>query len=83
MRQLLARPSPDDGLARLTERERLVLAWLAEGTSNRAIADEFFLALCSVEKNISSIFQKLDVPAATTDHRRGLAVLRYLHSFSS
>lgn len=83
MRQLLARPAHDKGLARLTDRERQVLARLAEGKSNQAIADEFVLATRSVEKNISSIFQKLDLPAATTDHRRVLAVLRYLQSLSS
>jgi DNA-binding NarL/FixJ family response regulator len=79
VRQLLARPA-DVGLARLTEREREVLARLAEGRSNQAIADELGLALRSVEKHVTSIFTKLDLPAATTDHRRVLAVLRYLNA---
>lgn len=56
VRQLLARPSGDSGLARLTDREAKVLARLAEGRSNQAIAEEFVLAVRSVEKNIASIF---------------------------
>jgi DNA-binding NarL/FixJ family response regulator len=69
VRQLLARPAIDDGLARL-----------AEGRSNLAIADELKLALRSVEKHVTSIFTKLDLPPATSDHRRVLAVLRYLNA---
>jgi DNA-binding NarL/FixJ family response regulator len=80
VRQLLARPAIDDGLARLTDREREILAQLAEGRSNVAIADEFKLALRSVEKHVTSIFTKLDLPPATSDHRRVLAVLRYLNA---
>jgi len=60
-----------------------VVARPAEGKSNQALADEFVLATRSGEKHISSIAQKLDLPPATTDHRRVLAVLRYLQSFSS
>ena len=80
VRQLLARPAIDDGLARLTERERDILARLAEGRSNQAVADELKLALRSVEKHVTSIFTKLDLPPATSDHRRVLAVLRYLNA---
>ncbi|HZA87024.1 MAG TPA: response regulator transcription factor [Acidimicrobiales bacterium] len=80
VRQLLARPTIDAGLARLTERERDILARLAEGRSNQAIADELRLALRSVEKHVTSIFTKLDLAPAATDHRRILAVLRYLNS---
>jgi DNA-binding NarL/FixJ family response regulator len=78
VRQLLARPSVDAGIARLTERERDILARLAEGRSNQAIAEELGLALRSIEKHVTSIFTKLDLQPAATDHRRVLAVLRYL-----
>ncbi|MGH9137019.1 MAG: response regulator transcription factor [Acidimicrobiales bacterium] len=80
VRQLLARPAGDAGLARLSEREREILARLAEGRSNQAIADELHLAVRSVEKHVTSIFTKLDLAPAATDHRRVLAVLRYLES---
>ena len=69
IRQLLARPAIDDGLARLTDRERDILARLAEGRSNLAIADELNLALRSVEKHVTSIFTKLDLPPATSHQR--------------
>ena len=83
VRQLLAPPSLDEGLARLTERERDVLARLAEGRSNQAIADDLHLALRSVEKHVTAVFTKLDLPPAPADHRRVLAVLRYLSSAGS
>jgi DNA-binding NarL/FixJ family response regulator len=78
VRQLLAAPSVDAGVARLTTREREILGRLAEGRSNQAIAAELHLALRSVEKHITAIFTKLDLPADTSDHRRVLAVLRHL-----
>jgi DNA-binding NarL/FixJ family response regulator len=80
VRQLLARPRVDAGLARLTDRERDILARLAEGRSNRAIADQLGLALRSIEKHVTSIFTKLDLEPAVTDHRRVLAVLRYVNA---
>jgi DNA-binding NarL/FixJ family response regulator len=80
VRQLLARPALDLGLSRLSERERDILARIAEGRSNPAIAGELHLALRSVEKHVTSIFTKLDLPPAATDHRRVLAVLRFLDS---
>jgi DNA-binding NarL/FixJ family response regulator len=80
VRQLLARPRVDAGLARLTERERDILARLAEGRSNQAIADQFGLALRSIEKHVTSIFTKLGLEPAATDHRRVLAVLRYVNA---
>jgi DNA-binding NarL/FixJ family response regulator len=80
VRQLLARPAVDVGIARLTERERDILARLAEGRSNQAIAEDLGLVLRSVEKHVTSIFAKLDLPPAATDHRRVLAVLRYLNA---
>lgn len=80
VRQLLARPVVDEGLARLSERERDILARLAEGRSNQAIADDMHLAVRSVEKHVTAIFTKLVLAPAATDHRRVLAVLRYLNS---
>jgi DNA-binding NarL/FixJ family response regulator len=80
VRQLLTRPAADAGLRRLTTRERGVLALLAEGLANQAIADHEHLAIRSVEKVIASIFDKLDLPADTTAHRRVLAVLRHLNT---
>jgi DNA-binding NarL/FixJ family response regulator len=82
VRQLLTRPTADEGLRRLTARERSVLALLAEGFANQAIADHEHLALRTVEKVIASIFSKLDLPADTSAHRRVLAVLRYLNAKS-
>lgn len=80
VRQLLAGPAVDAGLARLTDREREILGLLAEGRSNVAIADALHLVERSIEKHVTAIFTKLDLPQARTDHRRVLAVLRYLRS---
>ena len=66
----------DDGaLAALTPREREVIALMAEGRTNAAIARELVVTGGAVEKHISSIFAKLDLPATDDDHRRVLAVL--------
>ena len=74
--QVLARSrSP---LASLTPREREVLGLMAEGRSNVAIASALSVGEGAVEKYISSIFSKLDLTPADSDHRRVLAVLRYL-----
>jgi DNA-binding NarL/FixJ family response regulator len=83
VRQLLSAPAVDEGMARLSAREREVLALLAEGRSNLAIGSDLKLAPRSVEKHVSAIFTKLDLPAAETDHRRVLAVLRYLNAHGS
>jgi DNA-binding NarL/FixJ family response regulator len=80
VRQLLATPAVDAGLARLSDREREILGLLAEGRSNVAIAEHLHLVERSVEKHVTAIFTKLDLPQARTDHRRVLAVLRYLRS---
>ncbi|WP_097329009.1 response regulator transcription factor [Actinoplanes atraurantiacus] len=80
VRQLLATPAVDAGLARLSGREREILALLAEGRSNVAIAEHLHLVERSVEKHVTAIFTKLDLPQARTDHRRVLAVLSYLRS---
>jgi DNA-binding NarL/FixJ family response regulator len=80
VRQLLAAPAVDAGLARLSDRERQILGLLAEGRSNVAIAEALHLVERSVEKHVTAIFTKLDLPQARTDHRRVLAVLRHLRS---
>jgi DNA-binding NarL/FixJ family response regulator len=64
----------------LTSRERDVLAAMAEGKSNRGIAEELVVTEAAVEKHVTGIFHKLDLGTAPTDHRRVLAVLAYLRS---
>lgn len=76
--QLLTRRNHDDRMQRLTERERTVLAALAEGKSNQAIARLLQLSEASVEKYITSIFQKLDLEADGTGNRRVLAALAHI-----
>jgi DNA-binding NarL/FixJ family response regulator len=70
----------DDALAALTPREREVLALMAEGRTNAAIARELVVTGGAVEKHVSSIFSKLDLPAGDDDHRRVLAVLAHLRA---
>ncbi|GAB2497623.1 response regulator transcription factor [Streptosporangium sandarakinum] len=76
--QLLGRHRPGDPLAALTAREREVLALMAEGRSNAAIAVRLAVTEGAVEKHISGIFCKLGLDPAPDDHRRVLAVLAYL-----
>jgi DNA-binding NarL/FixJ family response regulator len=64
----------------LSEREREVLALMAEGRSNRAIAERLFITERTVEKHVRSILAKLRIPESQEDHRRVLAVLAYLGS---
>jgi len=78
VRHLLAAPAVDAGVARLSAREREILGLLAEGGSNLAIAERLRLAERSVEKHVTAIFTKLELPHDRSDHRRVLAVLRYL-----
>ncbi|MGH9252047.1 MAG: response regulator transcription factor, partial [Acidimicrobiales bacterium] len=63
---------------RLTAREREVLGLMAEGRTNAAIARTLVVTDGAVEKHISSIFTKLDLPPSDDDHRRVLAVLAWL-----
>src|SRR5512134_1115376 len=75
---LVGRPRRgQDPLAELTDREREVLALMAEGRSNRAIAERLFITEHTVEKHVQNIFSKLEIPATTEDHRRVLAVLTF------
>jgi DNA-binding NarL/FixJ family response regulator len=76
--QLFSRRREDGPLTRLTNREREVLALMAEGRSNAGIAESLVLTVGAVEKHIQSIMAKLDLPQSATDHRRVLAVLTYL-----
>ncbi len=77
--QLLARRRhQDDPLASLTPREREVLALIAEGRSNAAIAEQLVISDGAVEKHVSSIFGKLGLAPSQNDHRRVLAALTYL-----
>jgi DNA-binding NarL/FixJ family response regulator len=76
--QLLQRSRKREPLATLTPREREVLSLMAEGRSNAGIAAELVVSDGAVEKHISSIFAKLDLPPAEHEHRRVLAVLRFL-----
>ncbi|MFF9900375.1 response regulator [Streptomyces longispororuber] len=78
VRQLLRRRR--DPLERLTPREREVLALVAEGRSNAAIAAELVVTEAAVGKHIGNILGKLDLPPAEGTHRRVLAVLAYLRS---
>jgi DNA-binding NarL/FixJ family response regulator len=78
--QLLARSRRRDPLERLSPREREVLGLMAEGRSNNAIARQLVVSDGAVEKHVSNIFTKLDLPPTEHDHRRVLAVLRWLES---
>jgi DNA-binding NarL/FixJ family response regulator len=76
--QLLARSRRHDPLAALTAREREVIQLMAEGRSNSGISTQLVVTEGAVEKHVSSIFTKLALPPAENDHRRVLAVLRFL-----
>ncbi|GAA1636591.1 response regulator [Microbacterium flavum] len=76
--QLLTRRARDERMSRLTERERTVLALIAEGKSNQAIAQTLFITEASVEKHITSLFQKLGLEQDEHGNRRVLAVLVHL-----
>ena len=78
--QLLARSRRRDPLERLSPREREVLALMAEGRTNPAIARALVVSDKAVEKHVGNIFTKLDLPPADDDHRRVLAVLRWVRS---
>ena len=78
--QLLSRSRRREPLSQLTPREREVLALMAEGRSNGGIAKALVVSDGAVEKHISSIFSKLDLPNDDTEHRRVLAVLTYLRT---
>jgi DNA-binding NarL/FixJ family response regulator len=78
--QLLGASRRTDSISVLSGREREVLSLMAEGRSNGAIAAELVVSEGAVEKHVANIFTKLDLPVSQSDHRRVLAVLRYLDS---
>jgi len=80
VRELVAARRAHDPLAELTEREREVLALMAEGRSNAGIARRLYVSEGTVEKHVHSILNKLLVPETDEDHRRVLAVLAFLSS---
>jgi DNA-binding NarL/FixJ family response regulator len=77
---LMGRAREDNPLEELTPREREVLGLMAEGRSNAAIAEQLVVTERAIEKHVTSIFGKLDLSASSDDHRRVLAVLRFLEA---
>jgi DNA-binding NarL/FixJ family response regulator len=77
---MLQRKRSDDPLDELTPREREVLGLMAEGRSNKAIAEQLVVTERAIEKHVTSIFGKLRLTASSEDHRRVLAVLAYLQA---
>ena len=79
--QLVGRPRRGNvPLEHLTDREREVLALMAEGRSNRAIAERLFVTEHTVEKHVKNIFNTLRLPPSPDDHRRVLAVVTFLNA---
>lgn len=78
--RLVGRKRERDTLAALTERERAVLALMAQGRSNSALSAELNLSAKTIEAHVRSIFTKLNLPPDAADHRRVLAVLAFLRS---
>jgi DNA-binding NarL/FixJ family response regulator len=81
--RLIRRPRQHSPLDELTEREREVLALIAEGRSNKGICDRLYLSPKTVEAHVKHVLQKLDVDESPDDHRRVLAVLAYLRAASA
>jgi DNA-binding NarL/FixJ family response regulator len=77
---MLQRKRRDDPLEEITPREREVLELMAQGRSNKAIAEQLVVTERAIEKHVTSIFGKLRLPASGEDHRRVLAVLAYLRA---
>ena len=80
MSQVLAGQRRDSALAALTPRERELLALMAEGHSNTAIAERLVVSASAVEKHIGNVFAKLGLPPGDARHRRVMAVLAYLQA---
>ncbi len=78
--RLVARRRRHDPLERLTDRERDVLALMAQGLTNAALSEELHVSPKTVEGHVRNIFTKLDIGADQRSHRRVLAVLRYLRT---
>jgi DNA-binding NarL/FixJ family response regulator len=80
---MLGRRRRNDPLAELTPRERAVLELMAEGRSNKGIAEALVVTPHAVEKHVTSIFVKLGVATGVEDHRRVLAVLQFIRGESA
>jgi DNA-binding NarL/FixJ family response regulator len=78
--QLLGASRHSDSISVLSAREKDVLSLMAEGRSNAAIAEALVISDGAVEKHVANIFAKFDLPVSQSDHRRVLAVLRFLDS---
>ena len=78
--ELVAAPMARDPLAELTSREREVLVLIAEGKTDRGIAEELFVTRKTVEAHVRSILRKLDLPADVNENRRVHAVLTFLRA---
>ncbi|MDX1510898.1 MAG: response regulator transcription factor [Nitriliruptorales bacterium] len=80
VQQIMERQRVEDPLAALSDREREILSLMAEGRSNRAIAEQLVLSDRTVESHVRAVFQKLGLDDTPDDHRRVLAVVTYLRS---
>jgi DNA-binding NarL/FixJ family response regulator len=80
IQHLVSQLRDDESVSRLTPKERRVLALMAEGLSNHGIADVLIVSVPAVERHITSIFNKLNLHRTPDQHRRVLAVLRYLQT---
>ena len=78
--RLVRRPHHASALDELTDREREVLALIAEGRSNKGICERLYLSPKTVEAHVKHVLQKLDIDESPDDHRRVLAVLAYLRA---
>jgi DNA-binding NarL/FixJ family response regulator len=76
--RMMGRRRDPGPLDELTERDRDVLREMAEGKSNLGIAEALFVSEATVEKHVTAIFRKLEIEPTSTEHRRVLAVVRYL-----
>jgi DNA-binding NarL/FixJ family response regulator len=81
--QMLSTRRVQDPIGQLTDRQREALELLAQGRTNKAIAEQMNLAVPTVEAYLSEIFRKLDIPTSPADHKRVLAVLAWLRSAGS
>jgi DNA-binding NarL/FixJ family response regulator len=77
--RMVGRPRNGTAIDELSPREREVLALMAEGRSNKGIADALVVTVPAVERHVTGIFSKLGLPPSSEDHRRVLAVLQHFH----
>jgi DNA-binding NarL/FixJ family response regulator len=82
VQRMVGRRRAENPLDELTPREREVMVLMAEGRSNTGIAEELIVTVPAVERHVTNIFEKLGLRQVREDHRRVLAVLRYLKETS-